>query len=245
MSIDDFFQLGEEGSFHEIPVAVEFGTHPHVPVVLLLDRSYSMVHRDNIGQLNAGVRLFKESIIQDDLANRRVDLCVVSFGDTCEIENDFCSIGSFVSHELLAGGRTAMGEAICTGIEVLRARTRQYRSEGIDYYRPWIILMTDGMPTDMEPGDRRWSSVRQQIVDGEANHQFMFFAIGIAEDALPALRELGTERPPLLLRENHFDAMFTWLSSSFSSISRSQPGDRVTGISNPTDAIRGWGDVSA
>jgi uncharacterized protein YegL len=244
MSIDDFFWDVDTGSSTNIPVSnIEFAREPHVPVVLLVDRSQSMTNNDNIGQLNQGIEIFKESVLRDDLASKRVDLCMVSFNDTSKIEHSFSSVHHFAPPRLEAAGRTAMGDAISLGMLTLRDRLKHYQKEGIDCYRPWLVLMTDGYPTDMVLGDAKWQKIRSMIEEGERRRRFMFFSIGMAPEAIPALRELGAARAPLLLRENKFNEMFAWLSASFSSISQSQPGVAVTGITNPIDKEHGWGDI--
>jgi uncharacterized protein YegL len=247
MSIDDFFWDSEDesSSTDEVAVEVKFGTEPHVPVVMLVDRSGSMSNDDNIGQLNRGMESFKQAILRDPLASKRVDLCVISFNEDCRVEAAFGPVHSFCPPQLQAQGLTAMGSAIRMGMETLRVRLQQYKVQGIDCYRPWVVLMTDGLPTDMTIGDQTWRDTQKLIQAGEASKRFMFFGIGVAQDALPALTQLGTARPPLLLRRDKFDRMFDWLSSSFSSISQSQPGGTVTGITEPTNPVSGWGDIPA
>jgi len=46
------------------------------------------------------------------------------------------------------GSGTPMGKAIQTGIGLLQERRELYKQLGIPYYRPWLILLTDGEPTD-------------------------------------------------------------------------------------------------
>ena len=52
---------------------------PRCPCVLVLDRSGSMTG-DRIDELNAGLRQFRDELLADDLAARRVELAVVPFG---------------------------------------------------------------------------------------------------------------------------------------------------------------------
>jgi len=127
--------------------------HPHCATILLLDISGSMVANGKIKQLNDGLRFFKEDVIADELASKRVDLAIITFGDSVTIAHDFSLMEDFDPPTLKAGGLTPMGEAILKAIDLVEARKLEYKSRGIDYYRPWIFLITDGEPTDMEPGD--------------------------------------------------------------------------------------------
>lgn len=225
-----------------VRVVIDFGEEPHVPLVLLVDRSHSMICHDHIETVNKCLQTFRNDILADPLARKRLDLCVISFNNQCQVESEFGSVENFEPPELIARGGTSMGQAIRSGLDTLRARMQLYRKDGIDCYRPWVILITDGLPTDMIPGDERWNATRELILDGETNKRFMFFGVAVTPEAIPALQQLGAQRTPLLIREGKIPAMFKWLSASFSSISRSHPGGPVTDITEPTDPSSGWAD---
>src|SRR5215467_3403464 len=75
-------------SFDQVPystesnfVAAEFADNPEprCPCLLLLDNSGSMAGRP-ISELNAGLTIFKEELVGDALATKRVEVGIVSFG---------------------------------------------------------------------------------------------------------------------------------------------------------------------
>ncbi len=43
---------------------------------------------------------------------------------------------------------TPMGEAVEMAIKILNERKSEYKTAGVEYYQPWLVLMTDGQPTD-------------------------------------------------------------------------------------------------
>jgi uncharacterized protein YegL len=53
--------------------------NPRCPVVLLLDTSGSM-RGTPIQELNAGVELFRDELLADALASKRVEVAIVGFG---------------------------------------------------------------------------------------------------------------------------------------------------------------------
>jgi uncharacterized protein YegL len=202
---------------------------PRCPCLLLLDTSGSMAGAP-ISELNAGLVTLKDELAADSLAMKRVEVAVITFGPV-KVENGFHTAPNFFPPHLQAGGDTPMGAAIKQGLDMIKQRKEEYRANGIDYYRPWIFLLTDGAPTD------EWQSAAAMVQEGEASKSFAFFAVGIQGANMDILKRISV-REPLKVQGLKFHELFRWLSGSMKNVSGSVPGTTV-----PLAPPSGWAEV--
>jgi uncharacterized protein YegL len=205
---------------------------PRCPCILLLDTSGSM-KGEPISQLNEGLVTFKDELSADALAQKRVEVAVITFGPV-QIQSDFQTADLFKPSRLETTGDTPMGAAILQALGILDQRKQAYKSNGISYYRPWIFLVTDGAPTD------EWKEAAKKVHAGEEAKALSFFAVGVEGANFEILEQIAV-RKPLKLKELRFRDLFIWLSNSLSAVSRSNVDEQVP-LQNPTTP-EGWASV--
>lgn len=209
-----------------------------VPVCLCLDTSGSMSGQP-IDELNEGVRLFYDAIREDETALYSAEVSIVTFGGNAQCITDFASLELQPNAPTLsANGMTPMGEAVNMGLDLLEQRKEEYKDRGVDYYQPWLVLMTDGVPN----GDsRELSRAINRTVDLVNQKKLTVFPIGIGADAdMEVLAQFSPKRPPLKLQGLKFQEFFAWLSKSVSKTSQSTPGESVK---LDVDGIKGWAEL--
>lgn len=203
-----------------------------VPVLLCLDTSGSMSGQP-IRELAEGVELFYREVTEDELACHSVEIAIVTFGGTVQTHADFGPVQQRPDLSFTASGATPMGRAVLEGLRRLEERKSDYKSHGVDYYQPWLVLMTDGAPTDdiTEAASRCSALVEAR--------QLTVFPIGIGPQAnLETLARFSPRRTPLRLQGLEFRKFFEWLSKSVQRVSASIPGQSV-----PLPAPTGWSSV--
>ncbi len=199
------------------------GDH-HQPCVLLLDISGSMngadgtaIGRRPIDKLNEAIKVLKEDITNDEIANDRVEVCVITFNDEVELVQSFKNADQLNLPKLVASGTTAMNGAIELAIDVIERQRAFYKSNGVFFYRPWLFLFSDGMPTDEEKSTAAHRKLQNAIrnkhviyfptsIDGWANNSNL---VSYYPDTTP-----NGERIIIRTEKDSFKNFFVWLSDS-------------------------------
>ena len=237
---------------------------PRVPICLCLDTSGSMgavegeyvetgetIYEDGrtwnlvtggtsrIDELQKGVEQFYKAIRDDEIAVYSAEICIVTFDNKATCILDFANIErQEVIPELKPIGDTAMGEGVNLALDLLERRKEEYKDKGVDYYQPWLVLMTDGVPN----GDvSELNRAVNRTVEMVNQKRLTVFPIGIGAEAdMDVLAKFSPKRPPLKLQGLKFREFFAWLSKSVSKTSQSTPGESVK---LDMDGIKGWGEL--
>jgi len=199
-----------------------------VPVCMVLDTSSSMAG-EPITEENKGLHVFIESVASDEIASKAADIAIVTFDSTARLMLDFADVKEQNPPVLTAQGATAMGEGVNLALDVLAERKEEYKKAGVVYYQPWMVLMTDGAPTDNI--DSAVERTRELIMA----KKLTIFPVGIGPNAsMDTLKLFSPKREPLRLKGLNFEEFFEWLSASLAE----------TGSSGDTDGhiAPGWAE---
>lgn len=205
---------------------------PRCPCMLVLDSSGSM-SGEPINELNEGVNLFIQTVLEDDFASYAVDLGIITFGGTVQEVVSIQSVQDVTPPVLSPSGQTPMGDAVNKAIQKLENRKQEYKNSGVSYYQPWLVLMTDGAPTD------NYLIAAQKLRNLAETNKMNVIAVGIGEGCnLTKLAQFcSSNNPPKRLAGLNFKEFFKWLSQSVGEvITKSTPGVSY----QPTQSTDGW-----
>lgn len=184
------------------------------PVALVLDTSGSMDGAP-IQQLNEGIQLFLNEVKRDDLAKWSVELAVYTAGGTVNRIQSFAGVEDIAElPKLNANGLTPLGEATRMALDDLEARKKDYRNNGVPYYQPWLLLISDGEPTD------RWEDAAQRAADLSSQRKLVSLPVGVQGADLSILSRFSS-KPAVALDGLKFKELFQWLSASMARVSAS------------------------
>ena len=193
-------------------------TSKRIPVVLCLDTSGSM--SGNIGDLNQAIQQFYDESKNDENAKNSVEVAAIQFGNGrnngVDIVSDFMEVEHASIPTLRSGGVTPMGSGVQQSLALLDARKEWYRQEGVDYYQPILVLMTDGEATDA------MESAANDVKVLTDSGKLTVIPLAFGDDAnLSKLTSIAGGKQPIYIDKGfRFLEFFKWLSMSFSSISQ-------------------------
>lgn len=194
--------------------------------VLVLDTSGSMNSSGAINELNDGLNTFYDETMKDMVTRDRLEVAIVSFNSDVKVIQEPDILPNISIPTLKATGQTQLVEAIKKAQNIIVERKEYYKSQGIPYYRPWIVVMTDGDPY---PDNQDIDGIADQIKDDTDSKKYVFFIIGIGNEVRDEiLNKLATsEFPAARIDAVRFSEFFTWLSASASIVVKNTTGEDI------------------
>lgn len=201
-------------------------TKKRLPICFCLDVSGSMIAptesgKTRIEELNDAFSKFIMAMKANDDVVSSADIAMVTFGGTAKILQNFAPLSGIDTPLIEVNPRslTPMGEAIQIALKLLEIRKQGYKSKGLKYFQPWLVVLTDGEPE----GNNAIENMKQaisQTVELETNNKLVVFNIGIGNDVnLDILKKLSVKREsPISVGETNLDELFAFLGSSSESI---------------------------
>lgn len=166
--------------------SIDYSGNPNqrTPCVLVLDASGSMSSvtssgRTRIEELSAGIAALEKELRSDDTALVRVQLAIVNVGgpsNDADIMMDWTDATEFHAFPLRADGTTPLAKGVRIALQMIEQGKQNLRAAGISYTRPWMMVISDGEPTD-DAND--WAAAVSECRAAEVGKRVEIFAIGV------------------------------------------------------------------
>lgn len=145
-----------------------------LPVVLLLDVSYSM-SGDKIDNLNKAVENMLDTFAQEEKMETEILVSVITFGGKVDLHVPFTKASQVQWHGLQVNGDTPMG----TALKMAKAMIEDKETTPSRAYRPTIVLVSDGQPTD----GNMWKQAMDDFISEGRSSKCDRMAMAIGRDA--------------------------------------------------------------
>lgn len=229
--------LDASGSMDEV---VEGETEKTGETVEVDGKTYSIVTGgiSKKQKLLEGVQKLYASIKEDPIASKSAEIAVVTFDDSAKVIEEFSLVDKKKPLDFNTGDLTNLGAGVDLALDRLISRKEDYKHSGVEYYQPWLILITDGHPSDMA----QVKAVQERTKHLEKEKKLVVMSVGVGPDAdMNVLNGFSNKTPAAFkLQGAKFEAFFNFLSASFSGISNSQTDEKVK---LPVDMMRDWAEI--
>jgi uncharacterized protein YegL len=162
------------------------------PFYLCLDVSQSMAGKP-IDEVNAELPQLRATVGQDPAVAEVIRFGIVTFSDVARTVlglADLALVASMPTVEV--EGRTSYGAAFEHLRRVIEADYHAGRAAGERWYRPAVLFVSDGRPTDAE---EQWLGAHRRLVDPAWRRHPNILAFGFGE-AVPEILAMVAENKP-------------------------------------------------
>ncbi len=156
---------------------------------------------------------------------------MITFNDNVRLIQSPSLISNCSLPSLTADGDTAMVDAVLEAISLVDSRKRWYKETNQPYYRPWIILLTDGEPNDGQD----IMALADKIKNDTASKKYEFLPIGVDNANMGVLQSIQGNIPAMKLKGTRFSSFFKWLSASMGTVVMTENGQKIDLSAGATD----------
>ena len=200
------------------------GVSRRLPVYLVLDISGSMMGQP-IEAVRQGVKAVISDLKTEPQAMETAYISIITFGSEARQIIPLTEILSFQEPNIEVSGTTSLGAALSILDNCLENEVKKSTSTQKGDYKPIVVLLTDGEPTDNWEGPAN-------IVKSKAGKYANIIAVGcgtqVNYETLKKISEITLKMEST--QPNDFKQFFKWISTSIKSTSKSLSKDATAPI---------------
>jgi uncharacterized protein YegL len=184
--------------------------------VFVDQREYEIVEGGTtlMDKIHEGLKNFYDAILDDDMACDSCESAIVTFNDKAKLYEGFSSVEekSVPNFSSLIGGNTNVSPAIRMALDLLSKQKELYKNNKISYFQPWLVLFTDGLPTDDV------SVIKRELMQMQDDDKLSVYTMALSDDPelLNALRGFSKKQPIRCADPKDIQRFFEFLAKSVS-----------------------------
>ncbi len=173
-------------------------------ISIIIDNSSSM-KGDKIRELKAAINQFNQDISSANM-NLYFEYSLIAFEGL-----QAKKIKEFYHHDyplesISEGGLAFLDKAISLGLDDLLSRLNELKQNGYQFYKPWIVLLSDGQ--SYENLDLVSSKLKELYQKGIISYFPFMLSNGQVDERLEELRKI---KKPLTIFNEQYNQLFKWL----------------------------------
>jgi uncharacterized protein YegL len=185
-----------------------------LPVYILIDCSESMIG-EGLTAVRAGVTQMLSVLRQDPHALETAYISIISFGASAQVLVSLTEITNVHEPKLILSQGTALGAAIDLLTQQISKEVIKSSDKSKCDYRPIVILLTDGQPTD------NWRSAKKRFDDKIGKNVANFYVVGCGQaidyKSLSQISDIVLSLPDM--KPDSMRKLFVWMTQTVSSAS--------------------------
>lgn len=197
-----------------------FNTSPRIPVCICLDLSEDLKNNcffPNEELMEKELNQFINDIGQNSNINDSVELCIVEIDTEPKVLRNFITVEEPEKIKIEYKGSRDINSSILKGYETLKERVELYKENGIEYYNPWMIVISGGKSQKNSNLE-----IRNTIIELEKNNEMHIVPVYIGEDyeedeeLRNELSSLSGVNNTAIVKLAKFGSLFNWINKNIS-----------------------------
>ena len=209
-------------------------------LTIVCDVSWSMSEDSRWWNMINGINTLFQNLKNDIVARDAMNISIIDYDDIVEIGLPFTrleDINNYAQYYVREpDGSTYVTRALKLAIDSTNEAMRIGREQGVKFYRPHIIVFTDGYFGD---SDEAVEFAKENIYQCEQDGDFTIIPVAVDDCAdIETLSEISTN-PVVNIDGDDFGKFFEFMSRSMSSLSRTGIAIQAT-TENVQNGINAW-----